>query len=101
MERAGSSGATDRFGRRVNLLAPGVLAIDSDQDGVPDFRDRCPDEPGDEGSTDGCPRGRIPETVRLIDGVPATSLVTLEGAVQLHPPAMPPYDLTPAAQGIC
>jgi hypothetical protein len=71
------------------LAARGVMAIDTDRDGVPDFRDRCPDEPGDEASTDGCPSGRLPARRVIL------------GAIPLQAPAMPPYDLTPAAQTIC
>jgi len=64
-----------------------AAAADSDHDGVPDLRDRCPDEPADGNSVDGCP-GRL-RINALREGVP------------LQAPAMPPYDLTPAAQGIC
>jgi hypothetical protein len=80
----------------------GIALIDSDHDGIPDFKDRCPDEAGDDSSTDGCPRGQSPEAVRLLDGTPATRAVALElDTLRLQAPAMPPYDLTPAAQGIC
>jgi hypothetical protein len=80
------------FARAV--LARGGFVPDSDQDGVPDFRDRCPEEPGDDASTDGCPH----RTLRR--GVALEHVIVL-GGLPLQTPAMPPYDLTPAAQTVC
>jgi len=76
----------------VDLVRAGLIGgseRDSDNDGVPDFRDRCPEEPGDETSIDGCPRRGVALRHAVVLGTP------------LQSPAMPPYDLTPAAQTVC
>jgi hypothetical protein len=62
---------------------------DSDRDGVPDTEDRCPDLAGDATRDDGCPRAVILRRAVVL------------GAIPLQSPAVPPYDLTPAAQTIC
>jgi hypothetical protein len=62
---------------------------DSDRDGIPDSEDRCPDAAGDGTRDDGCPRGVVLRRAVVL------------GAIPLQSPAMPPYDLTPAAQSIC
>jgi hypothetical protein len=75
----------------VELFPAGLVVDfgrDTDRDGVPDSEDRCPDLAGDGTRDDGCPR-RIALRRAVLGGIP------------LQSPAMPPYDLTPAAQTIC
>jgi hypothetical protein len=90
---AGSPPSRPTFAARSSpLLDPGLVVsvglrprlVDSDGDGIPDARDRCPDLAAAEGDVDGCPRR-----------------VRLQGFLPSHTPAIPPYDLTPAAQSIC